>query len=144
MGEQRVCQVKTAGALDSRSTNALGRESIAESSGAGLLAYRLVAEVFSGFAPNDVLSASQQRNYSCATAHVFHVIPSWQPHYRAEPGDVLLFQRSDVLNVSVFGKYDNTDAKIRFFCELGKYYRFFYFPMQKREKMVPRTSSEVT
>ena len=65
--------------------------------------------------PNDVVFAIQQRNYSCATAHVFHVIPSWQPRYRAEPGDVLLFQRSDVLNVSVFGKYDNPDAKIRFF-----------------------------
>ena len=57
------------------------------------------------------------------------MIPSWQPHYRAEPGDELLFQRSDVLNVSVFGKYDNTDAKIRFFYELGKHYRFFNFPL---------------
>ena len=32
-----------------------------------------------GLSPNDVVSAIQQRNYSCATAHGFHVIPSWQP-----------------------------------------------------------------
>jgi hypothetical protein len=30
-------------------------------------------------------------NYSCATAHDFHVIPSWRPHYRADLSDLLLF-----------------------------------------------------
>ena len=41
-----------------------------------------------GSAPNDMFSVRQRRNYSCATAHGLHVIPSWQPRCRADPGDV--------------------------------------------------------
>ena len=65
-----------------------------------------------------MVSARQRRVYSCATAHGFHVIPSWQPWHKADPDGVLCFQSADVLCFSVSQMFCNTFAKVHIFYDI--------------------------